>query len=77
MSPLGSSSTGSGLEQIHHMAAVGEVYYVRLSGSNNDVRLRICNLVNHTGTTVTVSDTAASDLFVFAPAENSPAPGTS
>ena len=45
--------------------AAGETYSIALVGTASDVTLRITNLVNHTGTNVTVYGTSGDDTFDF------------
>ena len=45
--------------------SAGQTYFVKLSGSNTDVDLRVTNLVDHQGTTVTVHGTDGDDTFEF------------
>ncbi len=61
---LDSSLAGSGQERVEHTAGgAGEVYFFKLGGPNNNVRVRICNLVDRTGTTVTASGTTGNDEY--------------
>ena len=43
----------------------GETYYLRLSGSDTGVDIRLVNLLDHRGTTVTVHGTESDDTFEF------------
>ena len=65
---VGGSSIGGGYERIDHQpGGPGEVYFVRLSGSNPQVDLGLTNLLARDGTTVTVYGTGGDDRFEFAP----------
>ena len=44
---------------------LAETYYARLVGTNDSVDLTLLNLLNHSGTTVTVDGTAGDDTFIF------------
>ena len=46
-------------------ASAGQTYFVKVSGSNTDVDLRVANLLDHQGTTVTVHGTDGDDTFGF------------
>ena len=48
----------------------GETYFVEIYGANPDFDLRIANLVQHDGTTVTVFGTDGNDQFVFNASES-------
>ena len=52
-------------QRIDWEAVAGERYFLKLSGTNADVDLRLANLVSHIGTTVTVYGTLDEDLFEF------------
>lgn len=61
-------ATGSeGSARVDYASATeGTVYILRVSGSNTNVDLRLCNLVNETSEGVVVSDTSADDSYLFA-----------
>jgi hypothetical protein len=66
---LASSAVGGGHERIDWPAALpGSEFRIRLTGSNSDVDLALCNLVNHVGQTVTVHGTGDADEFEYVPA---------
>ena len=68
LTPLALSALDEDANQRIDLAvAVGETYYVEVYGSNDDFDLRIANLVQHVGTTVTVHGTDENDVFEFAP----------
>ena len=65
-SSVGTLTTVTGKVRIDHLAAAsGETYTVRLTGTNNDVDLKICNLVQKTGSTVDVFGSASVDTFTL------------
>ena len=64
--PVGTLTTEDGYLRIDHVDPTGgNVYTVRLTGTNVDVDLRICNLVEHDGSVVTVQGTEGEDVFRF------------
>jgi len=65
--PLETSLLAGSKQRIDHNTEAGATYLLRLSGSNSDVDLSICNLVHHEGTAVTVYGTDGPDTFEFAP----------
>jgi len=52
--------------RIDYLVDAGQTYCIGLSGSNADVDLRLANLVDHSGSTVTVYGTDGDDTFDFA-----------
>ena len=68
LTELATSSLQNGDQRIDYQAGgAGETYYFRLAGTNTDVDLRVANLLNHAGATVTVHGTNGDDQFQFAP----------
>jgi hypothetical protein len=66
LSQLATSIPVHGNQRIDYSAAgTGETYYLKLSGSANDVDLRLTNLVNLNGGAVTVFGTEGDDQFEF------------
>ena len=64
--PIDASATGSGTERVECEAGgPGEVYFLEVTGTNDDVDLRLSNLVHHDDTTVTVTGTDGPDDFAF------------
>ena len=64
--PVAVSTVVGGNQRIDLQAAAGgEEYYLKLSSSGTDVDLRLANLLEHDGTTVTVHQTAGDDEFEF------------
>ncbi len=57
-------TSGNG-ERIDLNVNAGDVFYVRLVGTNADVEARITNLVQQNGKSVTVFGTTGNDTFVF------------
>ncbi|MFH1919577.1 MAG: S8 family serine peptidase [Planctomycetota bacterium] len=49
----------------HEVAGPGEVYYLKLTGTNADVDLRLANLLSREGDTVIVYGTDGADRFEF------------
>lgn len=62
---LRASTAVNGRERLDYPVAAGETFRVRLSGTAEDADVRIVNLVEQSGTTVTVHGTAGNDEFVF------------
>ena len=68
LTPLAMSALDEDANQrIDWAVAAGETYYIEAYGSNPDFDLRISNVVQQDGTTVTVSGTDGDDTFAFAP----------
>ena len=68
LTPLAKSALDPDANQrIDWDVAADETYYVEVYGSNDDLDLRIANLVHHEGTTVTAQGTDGDDVFAFAP----------
>jgi len=66
--PLAESTVVDGKPRIdYRCGAAGEKYYLRITGDNHDVKLALVNMVQHTGTAVTVYGTSGNDRFEFAP----------
>ena len=65
--PVASSTLVDGKHRIDWQVSAGQSYSVTVTGINVDVDLTIANLVQHDGTTVTVSGTGGDDTFAFAP----------
>ena len=63
--PLAISAPVDAVQRIDHPVGSGETYLVRLSGNASDVDLRVANLLNRVGTTVTVYGTDGDDTFEF------------
>ncbi|NQT12422.1 MAG: hypothetical protein HQ582_06730 [Planctomycetes bacterium] len=64
--PIDASATGSGTERVECEAGgPGEVYFLELTGTCDDVDLTLLNLVHHEDTTVSVSGTDGPDGFTF------------
>ncbi|HIQ23240.1 MAG TPA: hypothetical protein EYH34_18605 [Planctomycetes bacterium] len=60
-----STPQGDG-QRVDYLAdAAGQAYYVRVAGSGNDIQLRLANLVQLTGTALTVYGTADADVFQY------------
>ncbi|HUE69823.1 MAG TPA: fibronectin type III domain-containing protein, partial [Pirellulaceae bacterium] len=62
---LGSSTSASNAERLDFNATGGAKYYVKLSGKNADVDVRVTNLVGIAGTDISVFGTPAADTFGF------------
>jgi len=62
---LATSTLVGGNQRIDWQAGAGERYFLKLSGTNDNVDLRLANLVSHAGTDVTVYGTLDADLFEF------------
>ena len=62
---LGTSAMQQGRQRLDYDVAAGQTYYVQLSGSAPDVELRLVNLVQQVGSSVTVLGTNQGDPFVF------------
>ncbi|NLS97813.1 MAG: tandem-95 repeat protein [Planctomycetaceae bacterium] len=62
---LAVSQSASGSQRIDWLTTAGTSFTLIMSGSAGDVDLRIANLLNHDGTTVTVYGTAQADDFLF------------
>ena len=68
LTPLEQSALDEDANQrIDWAVAAGETYYIEVYGSNDNFDLRIANVVQHVGTTVTVQGTDGDDVFAFAP----------
>ncbi len=66
--PLADVVSNDGLARLDwDVAAGGETYYLRLTSDGLQVDLRLANLVDHQGTTVSVAGTESNDTFVFQP----------
>lgn len=63
------SASAAGSRANYH-AAQGEVLYIRLTGTNGDVDLRLTNQVTLSGSTVTVAGTAGNDTMSFVAGAN-------
>ena len=53
----------------YRVSGAGETYLVQVTGASSNVDLRVSNLLQQEGTTVTVFDTAGDDRFVFEASE--------
>ena len=63
--PLATGVTSESVNRVDHEVTAGGTYFVKVSGSSNDVDLTLVNLVRHAGANVTVSGTDEDDTFVF------------
>ena len=63
--PLAISAPIDGIQRIDYPVGSGETYFVRLSGNASNVDLRVANLLNHVGTTISVYGTDGDDTFEF------------
>ena len=63
--PLATSTDADGNQRLDHQVTAGTSYLVQLSGTSSNVDLTLVNLVQHTGTTLTVSGTDQNDTFKF------------
>jgi subtilisin family serine protease len=59
------TSDNAGHERLDLVTLAGQRYYVQLAGSNNNLTLRITNLVNQNGTSLYVYGTAGNDTMTF------------
>ncbi len=64
-SQLIGSSAVAGNERVDVNVVAGQQYHVQIVGSNNDVDVRLTNLVGRSGTTLSIWGTAAADTFSF------------
>lgn len=67
-SSLESIDTGTsadGTSRVNAWTTAGTELYLKVSGDNNDIDFRVTNLVNVTGTTVTIAGTDGDDAFTF------------
>ncbi len=62
---VASGTVSSAGERIDVNANAGDVFFVRLKGTNRDVDLRVTNLVTIAGNTITVGGTSGNDTFSF------------
>ncbi|MDZ4817560.1 MAG: S8 family serine peptidase [Planctomycetota bacterium] len=62
---LVASSATSGNERIDLVVNTGQQYYVQLVGTNDDVDLRITNLLGQSGATLVIVGTAGDDVYSF------------
>lgn len=63
--PLAVSTGSSGYQRVDWPTAAGVTYYLKVSGTAGSTNLRLVNLLERTGTTVTVAGTAGEDTFGF------------
>jgi subtilisin family serine protease len=59
------TSDNAANERIDLVTLAGQRYFVQLAGSNNNVTLRVTNLVNQNGTSLYVYGTAGNDTMTF------------
>ena len=62
---LTTSAPVDGNQRIDWQSDAGVIYYLKLSGAASEVDLRLANLVNHEGTSLTVFGTESDDRFEF------------
>jgi hypothetical protein len=65
MQQVAASAGADGQARVDVQAAAGAEFFVRLSGANNDVDLKLVNLVNENGGVVTAAGTAGDDTFAY------------
>ena len=68
---VGEAQTEDGYARIDQLEATsGTTYTLQLMGSNSDVTLRICNLVEEADGVVTVNSTSDDDVFAYVSGES-------
>ena len=65
LNPITTSGLIWGNQRIDHLASPGEKFYVKLNGTSTNVAFRAMNLVDHTGSLVTVHGTENNDTYEF------------
>ena len=65
LATLQTSVAANGHQRLDQTVLAGQVFYIRLTGMAQSVEVRIANLVQHQGATVTVRGTAGNDTLVF------------
>ena len=63
---IASSATRSDVERVDVTVGAGETFTIRIAGVNEDIDLRLTNLVQIAGDTADVFGTAGDDVFAFA-----------
>jgi subtilisin family serine protease len=56
---------GADSERVEVVANAGDALYLRVTGNNSDIDVRLTNLVSATGSTVSVAGTGSADVFSF------------
>ena len=62
---LDSGNAANNQSRVDSYSTQGDIYYVRVLGSNTDVDFRLANLLEFDGTIVNVSGTSADDTFTL------------
>lgn len=65
MNLLASSASGTDNERIDFDALAGQVFYLKSSGANSNVALRLTNLVSNTSTNIDVQGTSGADSIAI------------
>lgn len=65
LAPVALSGSGTGDQRIDHPTAARQTYHARLEGVSSEFALRVTNLVNLAGTSLTVHGTDGDDDFLF------------
>lgn len=63
---VAAGTTADGVARVDATTTAGKQFYLRVSGSSNDVDFKLLNLVSQNGSTVTAVGTSGDDAFVFA-----------
>lgn len=66
MQMLDQSITLGDAERVEYLATAGQEFFLRVSGDNEAVNFQLTNMVELSGTTLTVSGTSGNDEFRFA-----------